>query len=331
MASISTNPSAIVESFRPALLPAILSIFALPTIITSIQLIWKLVCGLSIFSITRRGFGKRSISGRLKKGKSTEPKRDGATRALSVEYYESEQIYQLERRAIFSRKWQVITHKARLQDKGDFHRFDVAGYDFFLVKDRKENKIMGFHNVCRHRAFPLITKDSGNAKILSCRYHGWSYGTNGKLAKAPGYDQVEGFDKDQNGLYPIHVHVDKLGFVWINLDAKKVPEISWQEDFEGIDEQERYKEYNFPDYVWDHDWNMESAYNWKLSADNYNECYHCETSHPDIGAVANLESYSVSTRRMNIVHDPATTEEQRKAGLVVASTYYFPNASTNVT
>jgi hypothetical protein len=33
---------------------------------------------------------------------------------------------------------------------------------------------------------------------------------------------------------------------------------------------------------------------------------------------------------MAILHDAATTEEQRATGMVVASTYYFPNASMNV-
>ena len=127
------------------------------------------------------------------------------------------------------------------------------------------------------------------------------------------------------------MHVDVNGFIWVNLDGKATPEISWEEDFGGIDRQERYKDFNFDDYVFDHTWQMDGAYNWKILADNYNECYHCATSHPDIGAVANLQSYSVDTEGVKIIHDPATTEEQREAGLIVASTYYFPNASTNIT
>jgi phenylpropionate dioxygenase-like ring-hydroxylating dioxygenase large terminal subunit len=30
----------------------------------------------------------------------------------------------------------------------------------------------GFHNICRHRAYPVVTKDEGNVNILSCQYHG---------------------------------------------------------------------------------------------------------------------------------------------------------------
>ena len=251
-------------------------------------------------------------------------------RALPSNWYTSQEMYELERRAIFSRKWQPITHISRLQNDGDFLKFDVAEYGFVLCRDR-QGKINGFHNVCRHRAFPVVTKEEGNAKIFSCQYHGWSYGLNGKLAKAPGYQHLEGFDKSKNNLMPIHVHVDVNGFIWVNLDGKEVPELSWEDEFGGIDRQERYKQFNFDDYVFDHTWQMDGAYNWKILADNYNECYHCATSHPDIGAVANLQSYAVTTEGTKIIHDPATTDEQREAGLVVASTYYFPNASTNIT
>ncbi|KAF7190330.1 Choline monooxygenase, chloroplastic [Pseudocercospora fuligena] len=255
-----------------------------------------------------------------------------AVRALPSNWYTSEEMYSLERRAIFSRKWQLITHKARLGQPGDWLKFDIAGFQFILVKDRQGN-VNGFHNICRHRAFPVIQpgNDSGCAKIFSCKYHGWSYGLNGKLTKAPGYQDTQDFDKSKNGLLPIHVRVDHVGFIWVNLDAKEVPEVPWEADFDGIDKQERYKDFNFDDYVFDHTWQMDGDYNWKILADNYNECYHCATTHPDIPAVANLESYDVTTKFCQIIHDPATTEEQRKKGLIIASTYFWPNVSTNIT
>ncbi len=84
------------------------------------------------------------------------------------------------------------------------------------------------------------------------------------------------------------------------------------------------------EYEFDHFWEMEGNYNWKILADNYNECYHCATTHPDIPALADLASYNVKTIAGQIIHDAATTDEQRRNGLTVASTYYFPNVSTNI-
>ena len=117
-------------------------------------------------------------------------------RALPAAWYTTREMYEFERRVIFSRQWLFLTHSSRLQQPGDFLRYTVAGYDFVVLMDRT-NKINAFHNVCRHRAYTVVEKDQGRASILSCRYHGWSYGLNGKLAKAPDYDTLKDFDKSQ--------------------------------------------------------------------------------------------------------------------------------------
>ena len=252
-----------------------------------------------------------------------------SVRALPAPWYTSQEMYELERRAIFSRKWLLTTHSNRFKEAGDWLRYEIAGFNIIVARDRS-GKINAFHNICRHRAYPVVEGDQGTARIFSCRYHGWSYGLDGKMAKAPGYQDLPGFDKTQNSLFPIHVHIDTNGFIWINLDGKPTPEVSWQEDFEGVDTQERLKQFNFDNYEFDHVWEIDAAYNWKIAADNYNECYHCKTTHPDIPTVADLASYSVNVQRAWIQHNGATTAEQKEKGLTVCATYYWPNASMNV-
>lgn len=100
---------------------------------------------------------------------------------------------------------------------------------------------------------------------------GWSYSYKGALAKAPKYQDLEGFDKQSNGLFRIHVHIDKLGFIWVNLDSSPTPTVSWEQDFKHVDCQPRLLNFNFDDYKFDHQWEMLGDYNWKTLADNYNE------------------------------------------------------------
>ncbi|KXG53394.1 Aromatic-ring-hydroxylating dioxygenase, alpha subunit [Penicillium griseofulvum] len=234
---------------------------------------------------------------------------------LPASWYSSQDIHELERRAIFSRKWLLTTHKLRFPKTGDWLRYDIAGYAFILVKDREGN-INAFHNICRHRAFPVVTEEGGSSGIFSCQYHGWSYGLNGKLAKAPGYQDLQGFDKSKNGLLPIHVHIDVNGFIWLNLDAGEKPEISWEDEFKGIDLQPRFDDFNFDDYNFDHAWEMSGEYNWKILADNYNESYGPSISNHSSDAADTIDGNS-------------TTEEVVNA-LKIASTYYFPNAVMTV-
>lgn len=249
-------------------------------------------------------------------------------RALPGSWYTSQAMYDLERRAIFSKKWLLTTHKARLPNTGDWLQYEVADFKFIITKDRT-GTINAFHNVCRHRAFPVVTEEQGNNSIFACKYHNWTYALNGKLTKAPQYQELEGFDKSKNGLFPIHVHIDTNGFIWVNMDSAETP-TPWDKDFDGIDQQARFKVYNWDEYVFDHTWEMEGEYNWKLLADNYNECYHCPTTHPDIPAIADLEAYAVKTEKGYVQHLGNPTPEQIAKGFNVAATYYFPNASMNV-
>lgn len=60
----------------------------------------------------------------------------------------------------------------------------------------------------------------GSSLVLGCRYHGWSYDTKGSLTKAPQFDDVPGFKKEDNSLFQIWVKTDPNGFVFINFDAE---------------------------------------------------------------------------------------------------------------
>ncbi|KAH8896206.1 iron-sulfur cluster-binding protein [Thozetella sp. PMI_491] len=248
-------------------------------------------------------------------------------RALPASWYRSPAMYELERRAIFSKKWLLVSHKLRFENAGDYLQITEAGYSFFLIRDRQGN-INAFHNVCRHRAYPLVGEGPGKVSILACKYHGWSYGFNGKLAKAPKYQDLESFDKEANGLYPVHVHIDHLGFVWVNLDSKSKPTISWEDEFSTVDRQPRLEVFDMSQYRFDHQWEMLGDYNWKTLADNYNECYHCPTGHPAVSAVSDLSKYWVETKGGHIQH--FNVDKAEKKGLGIFSSFLYPNACMTI-
>lgn len=239
-----------------------------------------------------------------------------AVRALPGTWYTSQAMYDLERKAIFQRKWLLISHKVRLTRPYEYLRYEAANLQFILGSDSNGN-IKGFRNTCKTCNNKILTELIGSASQFTCGNHG----VNGTLESTPAYEN----------LTPIHVHVDCNGFLWVNLDPKAVPEIPWEQDFAGIDTQERFAEFNFDEYTFDHEWEMTGPYNWKILADNYNECYHCATTHPDLKENADLETYKVTTRDEVILHHvrgrPGTAAEN---GFKVHPTYYFPSTSMNV-
>ncbi|KIW48788.1 uncharacterized protein PV06_01353 [Exophiala oligosperma] len=217
--------------------------------------------------------------------------------SVPAAFYHSHSIYQLEKRAIFSRRWFLVSHKARYRNTGDFVQYEMAGFNFVVVKN-KEGDLVGFHNICRHRAFPVVREPQGTARIFSCKYHGWSYDLNGKLTKAPRFtpESVPTFDPSAIHLFPVHVHVDRNGFVYVNLDANPDPAISWGSQYGDLDRQQVLLNsgIDWDKVEYDFTWTNDGAFNWKVMQDNYNECYHCLTAHPDVAKTTDLDTYHVS-------------------------------------
>ncbi|KAF0636570.1 hypothetical protein FPSE5266_06710 [Fusarium pseudograminearum] len=80
---------------------------------------------------------------------------NATARALPSSWYRTKEIYELERRAIFAKKWIFVSHRLRLSEVGSHVDFHEAGFQFYLVKN-KEGVIEGFRGTY---------KDSQNAKI----------------------------------------------------------------------------------------------------------------------------------------------------------------------
>lgn len=56
-------------------------------------------------------------------------------------------------------------HSTRFKKPGDYFKLEIAGFPFLLIMG-KDGAINGFHNVCRHRAYPIVRKDSGSSTVL---------------------------------------------------------------------------------------------------------------------------------------------------------------------
>ncbi len=212
---------------------------------------------------------------------------------LPSSWFLSDSVLELEKRAIFFKCWLFVVHESRLKKAGDYLSYTFAGLQFFIVKN-KQGEVHAFHNVCRHRAFPVVRKEQGSSLVLGCKYHGWSYNTNGELTKAPHFDTVEGFEKAENGLFPIRTHVTNQGLVFINFDSTKEGPIPFDEWFVGMENE--MNEYDFSDYEYHMSYQLDGKFNWKTLMDGYQECYHCPTTHPGLNTAFKMNTYNVQPK-----------------------------------
>ena len=91
----------------------------------------------------------------------------------------------------------------------------------------QDDEIRAFYNACAHRGAPLVEERQGDRKGFFCRYHGWSYGLDGRLLAVREVRDFPDFDKTCHGLTP--VRCESWGnwvFINENPDAAQVAEIT---------------------------------------------------------------------------------------------------------
>ena len=97
---------------------------------------------------------------------------------------------------------------------------------------------------------------------------------NGELAKAPRFtpESVPSFEPSNIRHFPVHVRVDRNGFVYINLDTNPEPEISWEDQCGQLDRQDvlTHSGIDWDAVEYDFTWTKDGKFNWKLMQDNYN-------------------------------------------------------------
>ncbi len=198
----------------------------------------------------------------------------GAVLALDGQYYTDPSILAKEKERIFYRTWQYACHVSELKKPGDYVTFEILDQGLFTLRDR-QGEIRSFYNVCVHRAHELLS-GKGNRRLITCPYHAWSYELDGRLRKAPNEERATGFDRAAICLREVRTEIF-CGFVFVNLDPA-APSLTTF--FPGVEEELRR-------YVPDIDrltiveWvEVPERCNWKVSVENYNECYHCKINHP---------------------------------------------------
>ena len=213
-------------------------------------------------------------------------------KSLPTSFYFSPEIFALEKERIFSRQWVCGGREEQLPSAGNHLALDVAGESILLVRNRA-GQIKAHYNVCRHRGAQLCSTGTGSyendvklngaitAAGIRCPYHLWTYDLDGELTGAPHLSHEQGFRKSDFHLYPVAVAIWG-GFIFIHLTPAEV-----QQPGRGLVEQlgqapARVQRYSLAELRSAHRITYDVAANWKVILENYNECYHCGSIHPEL-------------------------------------------------
>lgn len=202
--------------------------------------------------------------------------RQGA-RTLPREYYTDPAILAEEREAIFARSWNCVGRASALARPGDYVLAEVAGESLIVVRAR-DGEVRAFFNICRHRGTRILLEPEGHvSETIQCVYHAWTYTTDGRLIGAPHMQEAEGFDRKD---YPLHqaAVAEWEGFLFVNLAGEPVPFAEAWAPMLG-----RLSRFGLPGLAVGQRVVYDVAANWKLVKQNYSECLHCPTIHPELG------------------------------------------------
>ena len=214
--------------------------------------------------------------------------------------YRDPAVFDAERLAVFARAWMFMGLEADLAQAGDFIAETLAGYPLVVVRDASGG-LRGFHNVCRHRAGPLVGEARGRcAGEFVCRYHGWRYTLDGRLRAATDFGPADGFDPREYGLFGVAVQAWR-GLVFVNLDTAAAPVAETLAPVDRL-----LGERSFPAHV-----ALRRSHpidcNWKVYVENYLEGYHIDMIHPALAAEVETGRYAVRMEGQVAIHEvPAT-------------------------
>ncbi|HUN48453.1 MAG TPA: Rieske 2Fe-2S domain-containing protein [Stellaceae bacterium] len=104
--------------------------------------------------------------------------------ALPAALYAGPEAFQRERRTVFQTAWLLLARSATLREPGAYVAQSLGGWPIFAIAD-STGAASVYRNVCRHQGLPLFDTGAGNCAEIRCRYHGWTYGADGRFKTAP--------------------------------------------------------------------------------------------------------------------------------------------------
>ena len=193
--------------------------------------------------------------------------------------YTDPDFLRLEQQYLWKRSWLYALHADELPRPGSFRMWRKTGAPIIIIRG-KDGEVRAFHNVCTHRGTQLVDEASGKRSQFSCRYHMWTFGTDGRLMSAPDFERFY-VAKEDCSLKQLPTQV-LAGMIFVNFDPS--PKQSVREFFGPIaEEMELLPVARAVEFT---EWCYEIEANWKLNFDNFQENYHLRFIHPRTGAQA---------------------------------------------
>jgi Rieske 2Fe-2S family protein len=204
----------------------------------------------------------------------------GQSRMLPPAAYTDPEVFGWEQRHFFDGGWACVGRSEQLPGPGD-QRAETVGTGSVLLVRGDDGVLRAFANTCRHRGHELLPCGTGaQRKVIICPYHSWTYTLSGGVQAAAGFKNRPGFAAGEWGLTELPV-TEWHGLVFVDGSGQAAP---LAEGLGTLDELVAPYEMGRLEVAGAHEYDARA--NWKILSENYHECYHCPTIHPELCRVS---------------------------------------------
>ena len=193
--------------------------------------------------------------------------------------YSDPEVYRTDKARVFMTSWVYAGRVEQAAVAGRWFAVDVCGESVIVICG-KDGRLRAFYNVCRHRGAQICDGSAGETNgVLMCPYHNWCYDLEGTLVATPRVREEE-IDRTALSLWPVHVDVWQ-GFVFVNL-SREEPAPLRSALADQFDDPIRFERFDLGALRIGAVTEAVVAANWKVIIENYCECLHCPSVHPEL-------------------------------------------------
>lgn len=218
---------------------------------------------------------------------------------LNIEAYLDADMHEVEQRKLFREMPQVACLSTDLPEPGSFRLFEETGVPM-LVTRGNDGLVRAFLNICPHRGAKIVRDESGRAMRHSCRFHAWTFDTQGRAAGIPEEgmfcNQIDG--RKQLVEFPVE---ERHGFVFVQATAGSTMDLNthlgdFGRELELLNIKNAHRVCSM---------DVRSPSNWKYALDTYFENYHLPSLHRDFSPRYLRPACACSTHGGHITASPS--------------------------
>lgn len=186
----------------------------------------------------------------------------------------SDAYWERERETIFRNKPISIMPSAAIPEPGSVLAHDGYGVPLLITRD-KQGKVHIFLNACTHKGAMLMEECTVRKwSTVSCPFHAWTFGLDGRLIGVPREETLLDFDKKTRPLTELPSY-ESGGIIWGILNPKAEADFSLVSDQVNEDLEHlgltKWVKYGYRRFELDA--------NWKLVMEPFLEGYHVQRLH----------------------------------------------------